>query len=169
MASGAIVGQILSIIPPATLFPQPYIRQGGSTPAERVLVYGFDAATVEYLDFLVLLDGYDGGGLSIGHPWSAATATTGNVRWGIAIRRLQDDAEDIDAAHAYDYNEVTDACASASGELSYPVTTFTDGADMDSWADGELAIVRVRREADDATNDTMTGDAELWNIVIRET
>jgi hypothetical protein len=168
MASGDIVGFILDVLPPATLFPQPYIRQGGSTPAERVLVYGFDAATIEYLDFKVQLQGYDGGGLTVVLPWSAASATTNSVQWGVAIRRVQDDAEDIDGSHTYDYNEVTDTCASASGELSYPTITFTNGADMDSWADGEIAIVRVRREADDATNDTMTGDAELWGIILKE-
>jgi|SRR3990167_1398104 len=168
MASGAIVGQIISVLPPATLFPQPYVRQGGSTPVERVLVYGFDAATAEYLDFLVLLRGYAGGGLTIAVAWSAFSAITGNTIWRIGIRRIQDDAEDIDAAHTYDYNSVTDAAPSASGEVVYPTITFTNGADMDSWADGELAIVRVGRDAANAS-DTMAADAELWTPEIRET
>jgi hypothetical protein len=115
-----------------------------------------------------LLDGYDGGGLTITLVWSAASATTNVTRWGIGIRRVADDAEDIDGSHTYDYNDVDDTTASASGEVSYPTITFTDGADMDSWADGEIAIVRVRRNASHA-NDNMTGDAELWGIAIRET
>ncbi len=84
------------------------------------------------------------------------------------MRRIQDDAEDIDASHTYDYNDVDDTAASASGELSYPTLAFTDGADMDSWAAGEVAIIRVRRNASHA-NDTMTGDAQLVGMWGRET
>lgn len=168
MASGQIVGQILEILYPAANFAPLSVRTGGSTPAERVPVYLFDASTIEYLDFKVLLRGYGGGGLTIMLPWSAASATSNAVRWGAAIRRMQDDAEDIDAAHTYDFNDVDDTCASLSGELSYPTITFTNGVDMDSWAEGEIAIVRVRRNASHA-NDNMSGDAELWGIEIRET
>lgn len=168
MASGNPVVQVVNIMFPASTFPQMTVRAGGSTPAERNLVYAFDASTIEYLDFLCYLKGYAGGGLTFTLPWSAASATTGVTRWGIAIRRIQDDAEDTDTSQTYDYNDVDDTTASASGELSYPTVTFTDGADMDSWADGELAIVRVRRNASHA-NDTMTGDAELWGLVGKET
>lgn len=167
MASGAIVGQIIEVVPPAANGAALLRRAGGSSPAENVLIWSFDASTIEYVDLKVVLDGYDGGGLTLTLPWSAASATSGNVIWQAAIRAVPDDAEDIDASHSYDYNSVTDAAASASGELSYPVITFTDGADMDSWSDGALAIVRIRRNASDG-GDTMTGDAELWAVVIRE-
>lgn len=167
MSSGQVVGQILDVLFPNANFASMTQRAGGSTPAERVVVYAFDASTIEYLDFKVLLRGYSGGGLTITFPWSAASATSNAVRWGAAIRRIADDAEDIDASHSYDFNEVDDTAASASGELSYPIITFTDGADMDSWSDGEMAIVRVRRNASHA-NDTMSGDAQLWGIEIRE-
>jgi hypothetical protein len=101
-------------------------------------------------------------------PWSASTSTTNETRWSVAIRRIADDAEDVDTSHTYDYNDVDDTAPSASGELSYPTLTMTNGADMDSWADGELAMVRVRRNATHA-NDDMTGDAELWTLIGRET
>jgi hypothetical protein len=168
MATGQVVGQVLDVLYPAANFAALTVRQGGSTPAERVRVHAFDAATIEYLDFKVMLRGYGSGGLTIDLPWSAASATSGVTRWGVAVRRMQDDTEDIDTSQTYDFNDVDDTAASLSGELSYPTVTFTDGADMDSWANGEIAIVRVRRNASHA-NDTMTGDAELWGITIRET
>lgn len=168
MASGDVVVQIIEVSPPAATFPALGVRAGGSTPAERVLLWGFDASADEFLDFKCMLSGYDGGGLTFTLPWSAASATSGVTRWGIAVRRMQDDVDDIDAAHTYDFNEADDTAASATGELSYPTIAFTNGADMDSWADGEIAIVRVFRNADHA-NDTMTGDAELWGIVGKET
>lgn len=167
MASGQVVGQILDVMFPAANFAALTQRVGGSTPAERVLVYAFDASTIEYIDFKVMLRGYGGGGLTITLPWSAASATSNGTRWGAAIRRMADDVEDIDTSQTYNFNEVDDTAASASGELSYPAITFTDGADMDSWTNGEIAIIRVMRNASHA-NDTMTGDAELWGIEIRE-
>lgn len=168
MASGQIVAVIYNVVPPATLFPAFGVRAGGSTPAERAPIFSFDAATIEYLDFYCYLQGYGGGGITITLPWSAASATTGVTRWSAAFRRNQDDAEDIDTSQTYDYNDVDDTCASASGEISLPTLTFTDGADMDSVVNGEVFILRVRRNASHA-NDTMSGDAELWWPIIKET
>lgn len=162
MASGDAVVQVLKVMPPGATAATMDVRAGGSTPAESVLVWDFDDSIIEYMDFLCKLEGYGGGGLTFTTPWSATSATNGVCRWGIAIRAFPDDAEDIDVNHDYEFNDVDDTAASASGELSYPAIAFTDGADMDSWAEGELAIVRVRRNASHA-NDTMTGDAELWS------
>lgn len=160
--------QIHEVMPPATLFAALTTRAGGSTPAEQTLCWAFDAATIEYLDFLCMLRGYGGGGLTFTLPFMAASATTGVCRWGVAIRAIVDDAEDLDASHTYDYNDVDDTTASATGEVSYPTVTFTDGADMDSWTNGQMAIVRVRRNASHA-NDTMTGDSQLLGLEGRET
>lgn len=153
---------VLSVLPPGANFAVLTRRAGGSTPAEGVNVWAFDAAAIEYLDFLCVLQGYAGGGLTFTLPWSAASATSGTVRWGGAIRRFADDAEDLDTAHTYDFNDVDDTAPSAAGELSYPTLTFTNGADMDSVADGEVFIFRLRRNATHA-NDSMTGDAEAWD------
>jgi len=168
MASGEAVVQVIDVMPPGASSASLDTRAGGSTPAEAVNVYDFDASSSEYMDFKCKLEGYDGGGLTFTIPWSASTATSNQVRWEIGIRRMQDDAEDIDSAHAYDTNGVSDTCASASGELSYPTIAFSDGADMDSWAEGEIAIVRIYRDHDHG-DDTMTGDAELWGLFGLET
>lgn len=168
MASGQPVGIILETLIPATNTPQLTIRSGGSNPVERVTIWAFDAASSENLDFKCVLMGYGGGGLTLTLFWSATSATTGNVRWNAGFRRVADDAEDIDTSQTYDFNAVDDATASASGEVAYTTITFTDGADMDSWANGEIGILRVWRAGAHA-NDTMSGDAELWGLVIKET
>ena len=78
MASGDEVVQIRRIMYPAANFAAPSQRAGGSTPGERVAgLHLFDAATIEYLDFLCRLKGYGGGGLTFTLPWSAASATSG--------------------------------------------------------------------------------------------
>ena len=64
MASGNPVVQILEVMLPGSTFPELKTRTGGSTPAERVIIHSFDAATAEYLDFKCLLLGYGGGGLT---------------------------------------------------------------------------------------------------------
>lgn len=170
MATGNPVVEIIKELPTGTLYATDDIRVGAATPAESLEVADFDAATIEYRDFLCRLsEDYDAGGLTFQIGWAASSATSGVTRWGIGIRAIPDDAEDIDTtAHTYDYNDADCTAPSASGEIVYDTITFTNGADMDSWAAGELAIVRLRRNASHA-NDTMTGDAELVSIHGRET
>jgi hypothetical protein len=161
MASGDAVVQVLKVLPPGASAATLDARAGGSTPAENVRVWDFDASSDQYMDFLCKLEGYDGGGLTFTIVYSMTSATSNSVVWGIAIRRLDDDAEDIDSSHSYTFNNVTDTVPTASGEVSYPTIAFTDGADMDSWAEGELAIVRIMRDADNGSDDA-AGFAELW-------
>ena len=168
MASGDPVVQIREILPPASSAATIDTRAGGSSPAESVMVRDFPAGVLTYLDYRCRLVSYGNNGLTFSLPWSASTAISGTVRFGVAIRRIQDDAEDVDASHTYDFNDVDDTAASASGELSYPTVTFTDGADMDNWANGEEAIVRVWRNGTHA-NDNMSGDAVLWGFFGKET
>ena len=159
----------LGSTPPATSYATFDVRAGGSTPAESVPVLDFDAAADEFADWIfVLPNDYAGGGLTCTVWWSATSATSGNAVIGLAFRAVPDDTEDIDTSQTYDYNEATDACASVSGEIVGTAITFTDGADMDSLAAGGVAVLRMRRNADDGS-DTMAGDLELWAISIVET
>ena len=173
MASGDVVGLIGRIIPPATSYATPDARAGGSSPAESFPVWDFDDTSAEYLDLYgVLSPSYAGGGLTIVLPWSATSATTNVVSWRAAIRRIADDAEDVDASQTYDFNSAAnDTAPSASGEISLPTITFTDGADMDSLAAGEPFVLRVGRNPTVSGGTNMTGDAELWasRILIKET
>lgn len=170
MASGKIVGVVRQIVQPSTLYATLDTRLGGSTPAENFPVYDFDDTTEEYLDFYCRLDGYGGGGLTVTFDWSSGIATTGDVRWGAAIRRIADDAEDVDSSHTYVFQEATDTTASVAGERSRATITFANGSAMDDLADGESFVLRIRREPGDAA-DNFSGDAELWpsTLLIKET
>src|SRR5690606_7875263 len=119
-------------------------------------------STTEYVDWrCVMPQHYAGGGLTL-TICSGAGTTTGGVRWEAAIRRINDDAEDLDTtAHTYDFNGVSvTTLPSAVGEVSYDDVTFTDGEDMDSVAAGEQFILRVRRKHDHA-DATAAADAFL--------
>ena len=169
MATTQKVVEILQALPPATLFATLDIIAGASTPAESIPCYLFDDTTVEYMDFLCRLnEEYDSGGLTF-TIWYAAAATSGNAGWSLAIRRINEDAEDLDTtAHSYDYNDsVGDTVPSASGEVQSVTIAFTDGADMDSLAVGELFILRIKRNTGVTGN--ATGDLKLVEIVGKET
>lgn len=156
-------------VPSATSGAAHGILAGAASPAEGVPYLAFDSATAEYADFQgVLPRNYASGGLTLTLHW-ASGVTTNNTVWNAAFRRVQDDAEDLDTtAHSYDYNAVTATTASAAGEVDYATVTFTDGADMDSLAVGELFVLRIKRDATNGS-DTMSGDAYLIAIEVKET
>lgn len=174
MASGAtlLVLPASAGSPPGSTAAQLTTLTGGASPTEQILLANFDSSSVEYWDFsgLVLPRAYAGGGLTLTIRWIAASATSGGVVWGAAIRRDVDDGEDWDTTgHSYDFNDSGTATApSAVGETSYDNITFTSGADMDSLAAGEGFNLRIRRTVG-AGGDDMSGDARLWTIEIRET
>jgi len=56
--------------------------------------------------------------------------------------------------------------SATSGIVVITNITFTDGADMDSVAVGELYRIKITR---DVANDTAAGDAELLGVEIKET
>jgi len=158
---------------PATSFATLDTIAGGSTPAEAIPVLDFDADASEYMDFKIALPaGYASGGLTVTIIYSMTSdhdeGTPHKVRWEVAFARVADDALDLNGDQAYDYNGVSDIVPSVVGEVSYATITFTDGADMDSLAAGEMAILRIYRDHDHA-DDNATGDAELQMIQIKET
>lgn len=171
MASGDVVVGIEKSMPPdSSSSATPGVRTGGGTPGggEKFFHLAFDDSTIEYWDYFCHLEGYGGGGLTIELAWAAASATTSETVWECAIRRLDDDTEDMDAAHTYVFNSVTATTATISGQLAYDSVTFTSGADMDSVTDGERFVLRVRRNASSGSDD-MSGDAQLYSAVGRET
>jgi len=171
MASGNTLALFDAVdgAPPVTLGATLTNRPGASTPVELFLVWGFNSGTDSYLDFRgVMPQHYAGGGISCRLWWGAASATTGDTVWLAALRAFEDDADDIDVSHTYDFNTVTDTAPSASGEFTVAAITFTNGADMDNVGAGDFFILRVGRNADDGA-DTMSGDGQLLAIEIRET
>ena len=168
MASGQIM-QILGVVQPAADYAEQDTITGGSTPAEIVDVYDFDpGSTNEHLDVYFKLDSYAGGGLTVTGDWTSE-ATSGNAIIGAAIRRT-DSA--ITASHTYDFNDQAAQATNATARIPTEFTvTFTDGADMDSLADGEVGILRLRRNSNAAGDTLNSNDLELWinSITIKET
>ena len=164
MASGDIVGHLMGVSVPAA-DPAPLERLNIPTPTDDAGIYAWafdDGTTGEIMDFHYRLVNYAATtGLTFKLVWSGE-ANTNDVRWGIAVMAMADDAStaDIDTADFAAFVDIgTDADApSAIGEPSYDDVVLTD-AQIDGANDGDYIIVRLRRTQATAN---MTGDAFLW-------
>lgn len=131
-------------------------------------VLDFDDTTNEDAVFTgVMPEHYDGGGLTIDIGYSMSSATSGDIDWDIAFERIGDQQLDIDSDSFAAANSVnTTTVPGTSGLVDVVTITFTDGADMDSVAAGELFRLKLTR---DATNDSASGDAEMHFVHVKET
>jgi hypothetical protein len=91
----------------------------------------------------------------------ATSATSGNVRWRVALERGNTDL-DSDS-----FDTAAEANGNANGTSGIPTTTSISLTTLDSVAVGESYRLRISRVGSDATNDTMTGDAELIAVEVR--
>lgn len=128
-----------------------------------------DAATDESVIWTsVLPSNYSGGGLTVRIYWSAASATSGNVVWEAAFERIDDEGQDTDSDGFASTQTATAAAPGTSGAVQYTDIAFTDGAQIDSLAVGELFRLKINRDANNGS-DTMSGDAEIHAVTVRET
>lgn len=142
--------------PPATLFATLDTRNS-------VAVLDFDDATIESATFPAIIpEAADlASGLSVRINWMATTATTGNVRWRVALERGNTDLD------ADSFDTAAEGNGAANATSGTPTTTSITLSTIDSVAIGEPYRLRVSRVGSDAVNDTMTGDAELIAVEIR--
>ena len=135
------------------------------------MVLDFDDTTDESAIFrFAVPDSYAGGGFTVKVLWSATSATSGTISLDVAFMSVTDDADDLDTKAFAAANNANPTTASATGEVDYISITFTDGADSDSIAAGEMAFIKITRDADGTTStDNLVGDMELHMILIYET
>lgn len=166
MASGDVLAVLLPTAyePPSTNYARWSLRNG-----HPVLL--FDPTTNQSAIWTgVLLRNYAGTtGVTVVVHW-AAGATGANVKWDGFFEATPDDTFDIDAdGFTASPQTVTDAAASVVGEVAYSTITFTDGAQIDSLAIGEVFRFKLERDAADAADTLNSNDAEVVSVEIRET
>jgi hypothetical protein len=128
-----------------------------------IAVLEFDAATQESSTFVgVIPEGANlASGLLVRIWWMGATATSGNVRWGASFEAT---GTDLDADSFDTVTQVTSTASGTSGVETVAEITCTA---IDSLATGNRFRLRIDRIAADASNDTMTGDAQLVAVEVR--
>ena len=131
-------------------------------------VLDFDATTNESAVFKGIMPRhYGGSGVTVYIHYAMSTAESGDIDWDAAFERVSDQQQDIDSDGFAAVQSVdTTTVPGTSGNVDIVNITFTNGAQMDSVAVGEGFRLKVTR---DATNDSATGDAELWAVEIKET
>lgn len=148
--------------PPASAFATLDVRN-----AHPVL--DFDAAADESAVFTAIMPrAYAGGGVTVYlHLTDTNDTTTAHKSyWDVAFERLT--AQDLDADS---FAAAQSGNVSPNGTSGIPVVlsiAFTDGAQMDSVAAGELFRLKVTRDANNGSDD-WANDAELLAVEIKET
>lgn len=134
-------------------------------------VLDFDDASDESVIFQGVMPlHYGGGGVTVTIGWMATSATTGTISLDAAFMSVTDDADDLDSKSFAAANNANPTTASATGEVDYATIAFTDGADMDSVAAGELFYLKITRDGNGTTStDNLSGDMELVFVSIKET
>lgn len=145
--------------PPSSAAATPDVRNN-----HVVLDFDADANETAYFSS-VLPKHYAGGNITCKLHWMATSATSGTVRWSIAFERLAANGQDLDSNGFQAAVAATGAANASSGKLTQTSLTLTafDGA-----INGDAFRIAVTRVANDATNDTMTGDAELFMVELVE-
>lgn len=155
----------LAARPPSSNFAQLDLRNDH-------VVLDFDDTTAESVDFLgVLPRGYAASDLEVVVTWAATSATSGNVVWQAQLERhhIADatlGTHDLDADDFGTAATATSAASSTAGELAQAVVSVA-AANADDPTSGESYRLRLTRLSTSGS-DTMTGDAELLAVELRE-
>lgn len=132
-------------------------------------VLDFDATTNESAVFSAVMPQHYAGttGVTVYLHYSMSSAEADTVDWDAAFELIGDGDLDVDGDSFAAVNSVDNTTVPAtSGLVDVVSIAFTDGADMDSVAAGELFRLKITR---DASSDDAAGDAELHAVEIRET
>lgn len=143
--------------PPATGFATLDTRNS-------IAVLDFDAAAVEGTSWVgVIPEGANlSSGITVRIWWMATSATSGNVRWRAKWEKTGTDMD------ADSYDTATEATGAANGTSGIETVTSITCTAIDSLAAGDRFRLAIERVGNDATNDTMTDDAELVAVELRQ-
>lgn len=145
---------------PASAFPQ-------LTLSNRRPVLAFDASTQETCQWTgIAPQGFTGTVTAI-ISYMMASATANLVEFEVSLEAVSDgDATDLDAGDSFDtVNSASATVPGTAGHIDQISVTLTNA---DSIAAGDYFRLKVSRDADDATNDTATGDLLLLCVELRD-
>lgn len=136
--------------------------------SNRRPVLAYDAGTQETAYWTGIAPQGLSGALSAVVTYAMASATTGTIEFEVAVEAISDgDTTDTDATTSFDTVNVSAAATvpATAGYIDQVSVTLTNA---DSIAAGDYFRLSVSRDADDATNDTASGDLYLLSVELRE-
>ena len=158
-------------IPPSTNSPDRGVAQN-----RTYLAFNAEAATNEncFTPAFRMPTAYTGSGtLKLAIGYFAASATSGDVKWDVAVEAVTDaDALDSDSASAFDtVNTVTVTVPATQGYLDVATVTLTNKGATSSLssavAAGDMVRLQVICDSEDAAT-TTTGDVCLLYATLYE-
>ena len=145
-------------------FPQ-YLKNAGTNGPVEWLAY--DAAATESAYWELEAFGYPGSApdVSVAIVWGAATATSGVVRWEVALAAItpETDTQDPETKSYGTAVTVDDTHLGTTAKRLMRATVTLSGASLNSLAGEDEVWVRVSRIGGNAA-DTLTGDAWLKKV-----
>ena len=158
MATTRAILTPFSAEPPSSNFP-------GLTVVNGRPALAFDAATQETTNWTFIAPQGLTGALSCVITYMMASAVSGNIEFEVAVEAITDgDATDLDATASFNAS----GAITVPGTAGYPDQVSVTLTNADSIAAGDLVRISISRDADDATNDTATGDLYLLMAELRE-
>ena len=139
-------------------------------PDDIVPVLDFDpGATQEFATFSGFMPNHYAGttGITVTLVWTSE-ATSGDVKWDVALKRIADTTNILSLAYGA-VNTVTTTTDGTARDLNTSAITFTDGADMNSVVAGDYFRLTVTRDSADAADTMNSNDAELIATHLEET
>lgn len=147
-------------------------RPSGAAVAELVagsednLALAYDASTVQARQWAFVAPQNVSTSLRLIVTYRMASAVAGKVDFEASLECTSTDALDTDSTSSFDTanaaNEAVPGTAGHPGQLSI------DLDNNDAMAAGDRVRLKLERDADDATNDTATGNAEVLMLELRD-
>jgi hypothetical protein len=162
-AGGGSGTKTYAVLTALNSFPHPTNYATFDTLANGLPVLDFDGGTSnEYARWLLVMPEAAslGSGLKATVRFTMTSATSGNVRWGFQVMRMNADVS-VDS-----FDTAVEGHVAVSADIDDPTSITLTLTTIDSVAAQEAYIVEIYRDASDTTNDTATGDAELHTVEI---
>ena len=112
---------------------------------------------------------YGSGTLKASIGYMMASATSGKVDFEVSVEAVTDgDSTDLDSGASFDaINAINATVPATAGYLAVLTVTLANKDNVAAW---DMFRIKLGRDADDATDDTATGDARvLWVEIWEQT
>ncbi|MGA5764470.1 hypothetical protein [Nonomuraea bangladeshensis] len=135
---------------------------GTSSPVPRLL---YDAGTTETAFWRWWAVNYPGGDITVELVWYAVNATSGVVRWEVAMAAItpESDTQDAETDPLATAVTVDDTHLGTTSKRLMKATATLTGTSLDGVADGDHCVLKVARIGGNAA-DTMSNDAALIEV-----
>lgn len=149
---------------PATGGAQHIVNAGSNFPVPALAFDGGSSDEECYFHFRAFE--YGSGNLTIDIDWYAATASSGDVKWGAQLGAItpNSDSGDIESKSLDTAATVVDSHLGTTGKRLHRATITL--SDLDGLAADDDVVLRIYRAASDTGNDTMAGDAQIVGVAV---